>query len=108
MGVTNHKFRMVGTSEHCQAICRCKQKSPIGNLGDVEGWKYAHLQDIERARARLGTRDPSLKTQLAWFKTQADNADNEYDDRLLWRQLADETERHLNKQVPMIQSETLF
>lgn len=106
--MTNHRFTIVGNTDRCQAKCSCKQKSPIGNRGDADGWMYAHLQEIERVRARLGTRTPSLRTQLTWFQTQAENTDNEYDDRLLWRQLADETERHLNRQVPLAQSETLF
>jgi hypothetical protein len=69
---------------------------------------FAHLQEIERVRAHLGTRTPSLRTQLTWFQTQAENVDNDYDDRVLWRQLADETERHLSRQVPLSQAETLF
>lgn len=108
MSVTNHKFTVIGNTDRCQARCACKQKSPIGNRGDAESWMYAHLQEIERTRARLGTRTPTLKTQHAWFVQQAENTDNEYDDRVLWRQLADETERHLNRQVPLLQTETLF
>lgn len=106
--MTNHRVSYLGSGERAQARCSCKKKSPIASRGDAESWFYAHMQEVERIRAHLGTRSPSLKTQLAWFQTQAENADNEYDDRVLWRQLADETERHITAQAPMMQTETLF
>lgn len=106
--MTNHRVTIVGSTQQCQARCSCKKKSPVGDRGLVEAWWYSHQQDVERIRAHLGSRTPSLKTQYEWFVKQAENTDNEYDDRVLWRQLADEIERHIASQQPMRQTEALF
>lgn len=80
-----------------QARCSCHQVSPTGDWGDVEAWTYKHHQQIEQVRAHLGSRSPSLKTQLTWFEAQAANTENPVGDRELWRQLADETGRYLTQ-----------
>lgn len=106
--MTNHRITVIGTTERCQARCTCKHNSPIGNRGDMEGWIYAHNEEVARIRAHLGSRTPSLRSQQAWFVKQAENTDNPIDDRYLWRQLADEVERHIAHQAPVLQTETLF
>ena len=106
--MTNHRRTIIGDQTRCQARCSCKQKSPIGDRGEVEAWWYAHTQEVERVRAHLSSRTPTLKSQHAWFVQQAENADNDYDDRVLWRQLADEVERHIASREPLRQTEVLF
>lgn len=107
---TNHRITIIGSDDRCQARCSCKQKSTITDRGGVEAWQYLHLQEIERIRAHLGSRNPSIRSQLAWFETQAANLDNDPDDRALWHQLADETKRYMNSRVagPMPGEQTLF
>lgn len=70
-------------------------------------WGIAHLQEIERVRAHLGTRNPTLKSQHAWFCQQADDETNPVGDRALWRQLADEIQAFLTSKEPVPQ-EPLF
>jgi hypothetical protein len=93
--VSNHHVRLVLIGDQWQARCSCKQRSPVGDRGDAETWDYMHHQEIERIRAQLGGRTPSLKSQREWFLQQADNEDNPSEDRALWRQLADELEHFL-------------
>jgi len=97
---------IIGSLDNCQARCSCLKKSPIGDRGVAEGWWYAHQVDVERIRAHLGTRTPSLKQQHDWFLKQAENTDNEPDDRALWKQLAEEIDRHFSRkpvgeQIPL-------
>lgn len=105
--MSNHRITMIGGRAECQARCSCKQKSPVGPRGDVEEWVYKHQELVARVRAHLGSRNPSLKTQHAWFRAQAANPENDPADRELWCQLADEVERFLTKREP-IQQESLF
>lgn len=105
--MTNHKVRYAGLEPNLQARCSCTKRSAIGSRADVDTWYYAHLQEVERVRAYLGTRSPTLKSQHAWFCLQAEDTDNDPDDRALWRQLADEIQAFLSsrEQVPQ---DTLF
>lgn len=105
--MSNHRRTIIGSIQQCQARCSCGKKSPITDRGTVEGWWYAHQQEIERTRAYLGTRTPTLKSQRDWFIKQAENPDNDPDDRALWRQLAEEIDRFVSKKAPMGQ-EALF
>jgi hypothetical protein len=73
----------------------------------VDTWYFAHVAEVERIRAHLGSRNPSLKTQYAWFVKQADDENNAPEDRALWRQLADELERFLASKEPL-QQDALF
>lgn len=105
--MSNHRVTYLGSGDRSQARCSCKQKSPIVTRGDAEGWWYDHLQEVERVRMHLGTRNPTLKSQHAWFVKQAEDTGNPVEDRELWRQLADEMERFLAKREPL-QQEQLF
>lgn len=105
--MTNHKVHYAGLDPHLQARCSCGKRSAIASRAETDGWYYAHLQEVERIRAYLGTRNPSLKSQHAWFVIQAENTDNDPEDRVLWRQLADEIQAFLVSKEPLPQ-DTLF
>lgn len=90
------------------AKCSCREKSGVGDQGFVEAWAYAHHKQIEKIRTHLGSRNISLRTQREWFLTQADNAENPAEDRVLWRQLADELERYVTRTQPTLQQDALF
>jgi hypothetical protein len=92
----------------CQARCSCKAKSTFGSRADADEWTYRHHELVEQVKAHLGSKTPSLRSQRDWFRLQADDPENTRDDRDLWRQLADEVDRHMASKVPVIQSETLF
>lgn len=106
--MSNHRVTIIGSTDRCQARCSCKQKSPIGDRGIAEGWWYAHRVEVERIRAHLGTRNPSLKSQRDWFVKQAEDTENDPDDRALWRQLAEEIDRFVARKAPAMQQESLF
>lgn len=92
-----------------QGRCSCKQKSKVGNRAEVDTWYFSHLQEIERIRTHLGTKNPSLRTQWAWFSAQAVNEDNPTEDRALWRQMADEMAAFIEtKSAPALQQDPLF
>ena len=105
--MSTHKIHYAGLDPHLQARCSCTKKSEVGSRADVDAWYYAHLAEVERIRAHLGSRNPSLKTQYAWFVKQADDPDNDPGDRALWRQLAEELERFLASKEPL-QQDALF
>ena len=106
--MSNHRVTYIGALDRCQARCSCEKRSEIGSRGDVEEWHFRHTQEVERIRAHLGSRNPSLKSQRDWFVLQAENTDNSYDDRTLWRQLAEEVDRHIARSIPVQQTEVLF
>lgn len=108
--MTNHRLTIIGSMEECQGRCSCKATSQIGDRGSVDAWWVDHNYQVQRIRAHLGSRNVSVKSQLAWFEQQAANTNNNPDDRELWRQLADETQRYMNSKVPapMPGEQTLF
>jgi len=107
--VTNHRVHYAGLEPNLQARCSCKKKSAVGTRADVDTWYFDHLREIERIRTHLGTRNPSLKTQCAWFFAQADDENNTPEDRALWRQLADELDRFIAyRTAPALEQDALF
>ena len=107
--MTNHRVHYLGEGDRMQGRCSCKKKSVIGNRAEVDAWYFAHHAEVERIRTHLGTRNPSLKTQWAWFCSQAENEENPTEDRALWRQLADELAAFIeHKNAPALQQDPLF
>lgn len=105
----NHRVHYAGLHPNLQARCSCGKKSPIGSRADCDAWCFAHNREVERIRAYLGTRNPTLKSQHAWFCQQADDDDNDPDDRALWRQLADELGAFIeHKNAPPLEQDALF
>jgi hypothetical protein len=107
--MTNHRVHYAGLDPNLQARCSCKKKSPIGSRSEVDDWFREHLYEIQRIRTHLGTRNPALKTQCAWFQAQADDPENAPEDRVLWRQLADELDRFIAaRTAPALEQDALF
>jgi len=105
--MSNHHVHYAGLDPHLQARCSCAKRSAIGTRSEVDDWFREHVHEVQRIRAHLGSRNPSLKTQYAWFVKQAEDTDNDPDDRALWRQLAEEMERFLASKEPL-QQDALF
>jgi hypothetical protein len=107
--VSNHRVHYAGLDPNLQARCSCKKRSEIGSRSTVEDWFISHLQEIERIRAHLGSRTPSLRSQWAWFQAQAEDETNDPEDRALWGQLADELDRFISARgAPLVGQDTLF
>jgi hypothetical protein len=90
---------LLGDGVQCQARCSCKARSPLSDRGGAMAWFYAHQQEINKIRAHLGSRTPTLANQRDWFRHKADDPDTPYEDRQLWRQLADEVDRFVTTRV---------
>lgn len=86
--------------------CACRLSSgPRDWRKEVEDWHFAHMKDVERARAGLSTKTPTLKSQHAHFVAMSKTGSAS--DRLLWQQLADELAPRL-KDEPGGGTEPLF
>lgn len=84
-----------------QARCNC------GWTSDRQATKQAvddqimkHEAQVQRVRAQLGTRRPSLKSQRDYYQQMADDHTNPSGERELWQGLADELSDRLGDDVP--------
>lgn len=106
--MTNHNVSYAGSEPHLQARCSCGKRSPVGDRGDCGHWQYKHLAEVQRIRSHLGTRSPSLASQQAWFTSRAEDPDTPDEDRILWRQLADEVGLYLTRKSALLEQDPLF
>lgn len=98
--MSNHRLTIRHLDHQYRAVCECRATSTYGTRQEAEDWGIKHLEQIQKVRAHLRGRTPSLATQLAWFNEQADNPNNSARDRELWRQLADELEHRIRSDEP--------
>jgi hypothetical protein len=61
----------------------------------TEDWFFKHLDEIERIKANLGSRNPSLKQQAAYYRERAEDTSLSREQRDLWDILATGLERRL-------------
>lgn len=89
--MADHKLKVLGADGAWQGVCSCLTRSPrVLIRQQVEDWWYEHRADVQRARAALSTKTPSLATTRDWYQKQADNIENSPKDRRQWKILADE------------------
>lgn len=96
----SHKVRyfVIGEPplERHKASCKCPWESDrLPSQQEAEDAYLAHLKDVERIRAGLGTKTPSMKSQAAYYRQKADDPQTPEKDRPIWEQLAGELERRL-------------
>lgn len=92
------KYQIVGKPplQKHQARCRCPWTSDrLPSKQEAEDAFLAHLRDVERLKAGLGTRTPSMKGQAAYYRERANDPETPEGDRPIWVQLADELEHRL-------------
>ena len=106
--MTNHKIHFAGLEPTLQARCSCKKRSAIGTRSEVEDWYRDHLHEVQRIRAHLASRTISLPRQHAWFLEQAENPENDPEDQVLWRRLAEETGAYLARKSSLLEQDALF
>jgi len=63
---------------------------------EIEDEFRKHIAEVQRARAALGRRNPSLKSERDWYRDQANNHTLPVREREMWKQLADELDHRLN------------
>lgn len=61
-----------------------------------------HREDVERIKAHLGNRNPSLESQADYYREMADNASLDKEQRDQWKALADEIDRRLGRNPSVI------
>lgn len=108
----NHKItwhRLEGGIAKHAAVCRCGWRSSKQTvLQVVEDEVLKHGEEVERLRAWLGTRTPSLKAQYDYYKEKAEDPSESESARALWKQLAQELSVRLNINAPQWDQPPLF
>jgi hypothetical protein len=93
--MSNHKTKYKRYGDDYRAECSCRQNSKLGTRTDAEDWIVRHHQQVQQARAHLMGRNPSLYNQYTYFRRQEQDPANSEEDRVLWKQLADEIQVRL-------------
>lgn len=109
--MSNHKIEYEQhTNLTWRALCACRNHSPlVDTKQEAEDWAVQHLAQVERARAALRPRNPpSLESQMAWYRKQAEDPGNPEKERRLWAMLADELESRVVGGTPPDDTERLF
>lgn len=92
----NHQTRIIGAGETWQAKCSCRKQSKVlTSRTDAKEWERTHLHEVERAKAHLVNRNPSLETTHKWYLEKEQDPEVTEHDRVLWRQLRTELEHRL-------------
>lgn len=87
--MSNHRTKVIDHDNgEWQGSCTCRWISEAGTRQEVEDFILKHHEMVQRARAALGTRTPSLKSQRDFYAQQADDPNNSREERELWRLLA--------------------
>lgn len=93
--MNNHIPKIVGNDGAWQAKCTCRMRSPVyEQRWEADDWNRTHMQAVDRARAHLRDRAPSLKDQRDWYRKQAARATDETI-RKQWLVLADGLDHRL-------------
>lgn len=100
-----HRTKVVILDTGYAGRCTCKAKGPTRlSLTDAEDWGYQHLRDVERTRAHLRERAPSLRDQYDYYRQMQNNPDTPVREREQWKMLADGIQHRLGlpTQVEML------
>jgi hypothetical protein len=97
--MSNHDltFNHINGAWHCSCLCT-NHSGPCVEKWQAEDWGTTHLREVERVRAHLRSRTPSLLDQARWYREQAATASNPKD-RNLWVMLATGIENRLGHKV---------
>jgi hypothetical protein len=88
--------------------CACRHESLKWiTRGDAQEWEFHHLQQVERAKAALSNREPSMKNQRDHYRRMELDPETSEHDRNLWRIMREELDHRLNDQHP-VEQEPLF
>ena len=91
-----HKTRVVQVGVEWAGRCSCKARGEAGSLrSEAEDWGAWHLREVQRARAHLSGRAPSLRDQYDYYRRMQDDPDTPPGDRAQWKVLADGLEHRL-------------
>jgi|SRR5262245_27551973 len=85
-----HHVEQVTKDDLFRAICTCGATSgPRFAKAEAHEWEDQHRKLVERARAHLRDRAPSLKDQHHYYRERAADPHETPANRALWQMLAD-------------------
>lgn len=85
----------------CGARCQCGWTAERSTTWQkIEDQIMKHDVMVQRVRAQLGSKRPSLRSQRDYYRDMANDTDNPAHERELWGKLADELDQRLNDQAP--------
>lgn len=105
--MARHSQEIISTpAGQFRLVCECKAASEWMALrSEAEDWGVWHLREVERAKAHLHTRLPSLRETYAYYRRMESDPGNRPADRDLWRALADGIEHRLGAEK---QTDSMF
>lgn len=88
--------------------CKCGGFSgKVEHEWAVDDWWRVHLSYVEKVKAYLGTRTPTLTAQRDYYRLMSEDQSVPEKERDLWKQLAEELDHRVNdgpeksEQVPL-------
>lgn len=91
-----HRTSVVELHTGWAGRCTCKAKGPsTPAYSAAEDWGYRHLVDVERTRAHLRDRAPSIKDQYDYYRQMEHDSATVPHEAALWKILADGLEHRL-------------
>lgn len=98
--MTNHATNIVASRVQpiqYRAFCSCLMNSGWFNFRwQAEDWIRVHDELVNRVRAHLRNRTPSIRDQFNWYTKQSEDENNSAEERALWHQLAEEIRYRLS------------
>lgn len=97
----NITFLTLNPPFNCGARCQCGWSAERSTTWQkVQDQVMHHEVMVQRARAQLGSKRPTLRSQRDHYREMALDETNSQHERNLWTQLADELDQRLNDQAP--------
>ena len=96
-----HKVEIVRSMGKWLGICECKAHSePEPRKIDIEDWVAWHHREVQRARAHLRGRAPSLSDQYDYYRRMETDPATPARERAQWKILADGLEHRIGVPEP--------
>jgi len=94
--MSNHRTRVDTSGRDFFGVCDCKAFGPVERFRTLaEDWGREHLRAVERVRAHLQGRNPSIADQHAYYRRMQRDPRLPAQERALWKILADGLEHRV-------------
>jgi hypothetical protein len=91
-----HKTTVVPVLGGWMGQCACRAHSGKREAHwEAEDWGIAHIADVQRVRAHLRERAPTLRDQYAYYRERENDPHTPESERRWWKVLADGLEHRL-------------
>src|ERR1044072_1458749 len=86
-----HKIHIERNGLLWDVRCSCRKVRPKPcEKAEAEFWGKVHLEEVDRVREHLATRNPPLPSQRDYYLEKANDPQESAVNRAIWQQLADE------------------